>query len=147
MKIDFDSLYEMIENMDKSAKEKCLICHLPIEEDELILSCNHYYHSLCLNKKKDKIKCPYCEKMVTTKDKPLTKPIKKIPTGCKVKLLSGKNKGEYCGRINCSYHKIINNKVTVVDTTNNICQSILKSGLKKGQACGRTNCKLHNMNI
>jgi len=147
MKIDFDSLYELIENMDKSSKEKCLICHLPVEEDELILSCNHYYHSICLNKKTTKIKCPYCEKMVTEKDKPQSKPTKKIPSGCKVILQSGKNKGEYCGRINCSYHKIENNKLTLIDTTNNGCKAILKSGIKKGQACGRTNCKLHNINL
>ena len=149
MNIDFDSLYQMIENMDKSTKEKCLICHLPIEQDELILSCNHYYHSQCLNKKKYKITCPYCEKSVTTKEKvqELPKPTKAISSGCKVLLTSGARKGEYCGRNNCGYHKIIVNNIKTINTDNNICQSILKSGNRKGQVCGRHNCKLHNINL
>ena len=131
MNFDFDSLYKIIEKLDQSSKEKCLICHLPIENDELILSCNHYYHSICLNKTTNKIKCPYCQRLASIK-------LNKIIQGdCKVLLTTGNRKGEYCGRTNCCYHK--ENKY--------LCQSILKSGLKKGQVCGRNNCKLHNINL
>ena len=134
MNFDFDSLYKIIEKMDQSSKEKCLICHLPIENDELILSCNHYYHSKCLNKTTNKIKCPYCQRITSIK------PNKIIQDTCKVLLTSGNRKGEYCGRTNCCYHKL--NKENEY-----LCQSILKSGLKKGQVCGRNNCKLHNINL
>jgi hypothetical protein len=134
MNYDFDSLYKIIEKMDQSSKEKCLICHLPIENDELILSCNHYYHSNCLNKTTNKIKCPYCQRIASIK------PTKIIQYDCKVLLTTGNRKGEYCGRTNCCYHKL--NKENEY-----LCQSILKSGLRKGQACGRNNCKLHNINL
>jgi hypothetical protein len=132
--MDFDSLYKIIEKMNQSLKEKCLICHLPIENDELILSCNHYYHSNCLNKTTNKIKCPYCQRIASIK------PTKIIQYDCKVLLTTGNRKGEYCGRTNCCYHKL--NKENEY-----LCQSILKSGLRKGQACGRNNCKLHNINL
>ena len=134
MNLDFDSLYKIIEKMDQSSKEKCLICHLPIENDELILSCNHYYHSNCLNKTTNKIKCPYCQRIASIK------PNKIIQEDCKVLLTTGNRKGEYCGRTNCCYHKL--NKENEY-----LCQSILKSGLRKGQICGRNNCKLHNINL
>ena len=134
MNLDFDSLYKIIEKMDQSSKEKCLICHLPIENDELILSCNHYYHSKCLNKTTNKIKCPYCQRIASIK------PNKIIQEDCKVLLTTGNRKGEYCGRTNCCYHKL--NKENEY-----LCQSILKSGLRKGEICGRNNCKLHNINL
>jgi hypothetical protein len=134
MNLDFDSLYKIIEKMDKSSKEKCLICHLPIENDELILSCNHYYHSKCLNKTTNKIKCPYCQRIASIKSNKI------IQEDCKVLLTTGNRKGEYCGRTNCCYHKL--NKENEY-----LCQSILKSGLRKGQVCGRNNCKLHNINL
>lgn len=134
MNFDFDSLYKIIEKMGQSSKEKCLICHLPIENDELILSCNHYYHSKCLNKTTNKIKCPYCQRLASIK------PNKIIQDTCKVLLTSGNRKGEYCGRTNCCYHKL--NKENEY-----LCQSILKSGLRKGQVCGRNSCKLHNINL
>lgn len=134
MNFDFDSLYKIIEKMDQSSKEKCLICHLPIENDELILSCNHYYHSKCLNKTTNKIKCPYCQRITEIK------PNKIIQDTCKVLLTSGNRKGEYCCGTNCCYHKL--NKENEY-----LCQSILKSGLRKGQVCGRNSCKLHNINL
>lgn len=136
MSIDFDKLYSLVENINKSSNEKCMICHFPVDSDELILSCKHYYHSSCLNKKTSKIICPYCEKSVTVQ----TKPKIIIPSGCKVLLKSGVKKGEYCGRENCSYHKFSDN-IKII--SKNVCQSILKSGFKKGQACGRNNCKIH----
>ena len=141
MNFDFDSLYKIIEKMDQSTKEKCLICHLPIENDELILSCNHYYHSKCLNKKTNKLKCPYCQKMVSIK------PTKIIPEYCKILLTTGIRKGEYCGRTNCCYHKLNKETIIVIKQNEYLCQSILKSGLRKGEICGRNNCKLHNINL
>ena len=141
MNFDFDSLYKIIEKMDQSAKEKCLICHLPIENDELILSCNHYYHSKCLNKKTNKLKCPYCQKIVSIK------PTKIIPEYCKILLTTGIRKGEYCGRNNCCYHKINKETIKIIQPIENLCQSILKSGLRKGEICGRNKCKLHNINL
>ena len=137
MNFDFDSLYKIIEKMDQSSKEKCLICHLPIENDELILSCNHYYHSNCLNKTTNKIKCPYCQRIASIK------PNKIIQQDCKMLLTTGNRKGEYCGRTNCCYHK--ENKENKENEY--LCQSILKSGLRKGQICGRNSCKLHNINL
>ena len=134
MNFDFDSLYKIIEKLDQSSKEKCLICHLPIENDELILSCNHYYHSNCLNKTTNKVKCPYCQRIASIKSNKI------IQEDCKVLLTTGNRKGEYCGRTNCCYHK--ENKENKY-----LCQSILKSGLRKGQICGRNSCKLHNINL
>ena len=143
MNFDFDSLYKIIEKLDQSSKEKCLICHLPIENDELILSCNHYYHSNCLNKTTNKIKCPYCQRIASIKPNKIIQQDCKVllTTGdCKVLLTTGNRKGEYCGRTNCCYHK--ENKENEY-----LCQSILKSGLRKGQICGRNSCKLHNINL
>ena len=148
MNLDFDSLYKMIETMNQSLNEKCLICHLPIENDELILSCNHYYHSKCLNKKTNKVKCLYCEKIVTTKcNNKLIKQIKNIHEDCKVLLTTGIRKGECCGRNNCCYHKINKETITIIQPIENLCQSILKYGLRKGEICGKNKCKLHNINL
>lgn len=137
MDFDFDQIYSLIEKMNKSDKEKCLICHLPVDNDELILTCNHYYHSKCLNlKKKSGIKCPYCEKTVSIKLS------KTNDNSCKVIIKTGIRKGQYCGRNNCVYHKLAVNKITIIHS--DTCQAILKSGLKAGQLCGRLNCKIHN---
>ena len=162
--MNFDSLYEMIEILNESTNEKCLICHLPIENDELILSCNHYYHSKCLNKKTIKIKCYYCAKIVTEKKKEKNKNIKNITNitnECKVLLLTGIRKGEYCGRNNCYYHKLNKEIINVIDSKNviesvniitsispnNLCNVILKTGLRKGNICNRNNCKFHTINL
>jgi len=130
---DYEKIYEMISKMNKSTKEKCLICHIPIEEKELELSCKHQYHFNCINKKSGNFICPYCGKLNN---------LMKI-NNCKFKILSGINKGQYCNRINCGYHKkFLTNKIE-----DNICHSIIKSGLKKGQECGRSNCKYHHIII
>ena len=149
--MNFDSMYEMIEILNESTNEKCLICHLPIENDELILSCNHYYHSKCLNKKTIKIKCHYCAKIVTEKKKN----IKNITNECKVLLLTGIRKGEYCGRNNCYYHKLNKETINIIDSENiitsilpnNLCNVILKTGIRKGNICNRNNCKFHTINL
>ena len=153
--MNFDSLYEMIEILNESTNEKCLICHLPIENDELILSCNHYYHSKCLNKKTNKIKCHYCAKIVTEKKKEKNKKIINITNECKVLLITGIRKGEYCGRNNCNYHKLNKETINVINSENivtpilpnNLCNVILKSGLRKGNICNRNNCKFHAINL
>ena len=153
--MDFDSLYEMIEILNQSTNEKCLICHLPIDNDEIILSCRHYYHSKCLNKKTNKIKCHYCEKIVTEKKKGENKTIKNINSKCDIILLTGVRKGEKCNRNNCSYHKLNKEIINVIDTvytnttvqSSNLCNVILKTGLKKGNICGRNNCKIHTINL
>jgi len=98
MNIDFETLYKMVENLNQSTKEKCLICHFPVEDDELVLTCNHYYHSKCLNKKTNTIKCPYCEKTVKNKNE------KVINNGCKIILKSGPRKNEQCKKENCKIH-------------------------------------------
>lgn len=147
MNIDFESLYSLVENINKSTKEKCLICHFPIEENEMVLTCNHYYHSTCLIIKTQNIKCPYCEKTVKIKTQGSKN---NITEGCKILLLSGSRKGQYCGRNNCTYHKLTKDKIKIITKDKIInkekiveCPSILKSGSKKGQPCGRTNCKIH----
>lgn len=146
MDFDFESLYSLVETMNKSTKEKCLICHFPIDNDELVLTCNHYYHSKCLNKKTNNIKCPYCEKSVKIKKSDI-KPIKNtIPNGCKVLLTTGARKGEYCGRNKCPYHKLNKEKVVVINPIQT-CQHVLKSGPRKGQLCNKNNCKTHNLVI
>ena len=136
MNIDFETLYKMVENLNQSTKEKCLICHFPVEDDELVLTCNHYYHSKCLNKKTNTIKCPYCEKTVKNKNE------KVINNGCKIILKSGPRKNQQCGRINCTFHKINNNNDIII-----ICNAILKSGPRKNEQCKKENCKIHNKKL
>ena len=131
--MDFEKLYALVESMDNSTKEKCLICHFPIDTDELVLTCNHYYHSACLHMKSHNIKCPYCDKSVSAKQQIINK--------CIFIMRTGKNKGLPCNRINCKYHKI--NVIQEVIG----CASILKSGARKGLSCNRTNCKIHNINL
>ena len=96
---DFDNLYKLVSDMNKSSKEKCLICHLPIEEKELQLSCSHQYHHNCLPKTN---KCPYCQKPVTYNSNINNN----NNIGCKIILKSGPKKGLECGRVKCGYHKI-----------------------------------------
>jgi len=143
---DFDKIYEHIAKMNKSTKEKCLICHIPIEEKELELVCKHQYHFNCVGKKNGKFTCPYCGKSNKLENLNYIneqEPSKNILNGCKVKILSGIKKGQYCNRINCGYHK----KILVNILEDNICHTIIKSGLKKGQECGRNNCKYHHITI
>jgi len=137
---DYDKLYEMISKLNKSTKEKCLICHIPIEEKELQLNCKHQYHFKCVNKTNGNFTCPYCGK--SNKLDTLLK-INNNNNGCKFKILSGVNKGEYCKRINCGYHKKI--LTNIID--DNICHNIMKSGSRKGEECGRANCKYHQIII
>lgn len=130
--MNFESLYEMIELLNESTNEKCLICHLPIEDDELILSCNHYYHSKCLNKKTIKIKCHYCAKIVTEKKKDKKEGKKKY----KKRSINESIKKDKKGTIN----EIIKEDKKSIGTN---CEVILLTGLRKGESCGRHNCPYH----
>jgi len=106
--IDFDNLYNTVLNMNKSTKDKCYICHFPIEnkenENETILECKHGYHTDCIKNNNIKNNCPYCGK-VNKKTTDNKKPKNNII--CTNILKSGKNKGMVCGRNNCYYHNII----------------------------------------
>jgi hypothetical protein len=132
--IDFDELFNHCARLNESTKEKCLICHIPIQDDEeyLKLICNHYFHNNCVNYTQGKYKCIYCDKISLPK---------KMTTNllnnsmCKFILNSGKNKNTPCKRINCKYHKS--------DSDSNICNFILKSGKNKNTPCKRINCKYH----
>ena len=137
---DFDKIYDNISKMNKSTKEKCLICHIPLENKELELACKNQYHFNCVGKKNGKFTCPYCGKSNKIELLPLKET---ILTGCTFKILSGTKKGEYCNRINCGYHK----KILINKLDDDICHTIMKSGIKKGQECGRTKCKYHNITL
>lgn len=137
---DYDEIYKSIVEMNKSTKEKCLICHFVIDEKEIELNCKHQYHFNCINTIKS---CPYCGKIIKSKKSEVNK-------ACTYKMLSGIKKGELCNRINCGYHKIHNK--TPIDHENateypEFCLTIIKSGIKKGQECGRIYCKYHNINL
>jgi len=142
MEFDFEELYNLTLQQYKVTKEKCYICHNPIDESELKLSCKHEYHHKCFNKIKDKKKCPYCEKRVVIQNKNSID-IKDV-IKCQHKQ---KSNGLICERINCQYHK---NKPISIENFNindNICTTLIKSGPKKGQQCGRLCCKYHQINL
>ena len=140
-KIDFDNLLNYCLKLNESTNEKCLVCHIPVDNQiiYLKLNCNHYYHKKCINYKYGKVKCLYCEKVSLPK---LSDQIE-IQTisifQCNFILKTGPNKGNVCDRVNCKYHK----KIKENNLENNICQIILKNGINKGKVCGRVNCSYH----
>ena len=106
---DFDNLYKLVSDMNKSTKEKCLICHLPIEQKEMVLKCSHEYHHKCLPITKVMKTCPYCG--ANRKDRSIIVPdkhteISKILVICQSIIKSGVRKGQVCGRNKCNYHNI-----------------------------------------
>ena len=160
--MDFEHLMKIANKMNKIEGEKCLICHFPDNNKNLLkLDCNHFYHKNCLfnsSKIRSTVTCSYCnKKTLFSKAKKLSllnkKPCKKI-------IKSGINKGKICNRLNCKYHKnhlqselIITQDVNTNDPNskekdkiviNKIgCQSIIKSGKRKGEICKRLNCIYH----
>jgi len=63
MSIEFDKLLSIVNKLNDVKGEKCLICHFPDTDDNLIkLNCNHYFHPNCLGIKSSLIVCPYCER-------------------------------------------------------------------------------------
>lgn len=140
MTSEYEKLLSLVSKINECEGEKCLICHFPDKDENLIkLKCQHYFHLSCIpssNKLLEYIKCPYCDKN--------SKIIKNIKP-CNVILKRGPNKGKECGRNNCKYHKSI-----TVNTQNKQnkkseleCQTIIKSGTRKGEICSRINCKYH----
>ena len=150
--MNFDELLNYCNKLNESKCEKCLICHVPIEPNDIHLKfkCSHYYHPDCITNPSYKWNtnqsyiCMYCEKksVPTLINSNVTSNV--LPennNSCKVIMKSGSKKGKACERINCKYH---NNNI-VVD--NNLCTGIIKSGTKKGQACNRIMpCSYHKVN-
>jgi hypothetical protein len=171
--MDFDSLLSYCIKLNDSSCDKCLVCHIPIEnnDEHLKLKCTHLFHKNCIGYKSGSTKCLYCEKtsipeIINSSNK--IKPINNVSNiaeqkeiCCKVILKTGPNQGQYCNRQHCSYHKLTtpvivlnsngskkpnlkNNKNKPIIKTNK-CTVILKSGLKAGLECGREfPCKYHN---
>ena len=140
MSSEYDKLLSMVNKLNKVQGEKCLICHFPDSEENLIkLNCNHFFHAKCLdNSLMNSIICPYCG----TK----TKKISQKEALCKVILTRGANKGKECGRTNCKYHKnipIIINQIKKPDKL--VCNTVIKSGPRKGELCSRINCGYHKI--
>ena len=149
MTSEYEKLLSLVSKINKCQGEKCLICHFPDKDENLIkLKCHHYFHFHCIssnNKLKENIKCPYCDR--------ISKIIKNIDH-CKYTLQKGPNKGKECGRNNCKYHitnPIINklkiNKLKYDNKSDNKsdkqCKSIIKYGPKKGDQCCRIDCGYH----
>lgn len=130
--MDYKTVMKQMEQMMQVKGEKCLLCHFPDTDDNLIkLKCGHYYHRECIENSIDKkvyFTCFYCgfkENIYTNT------PI----NTCTALIKSGIKRGQVCGRVNCSYHKV---KKEIKK-----CSSIIKTGMKKGQICGRINCSYH----
>jgi len=173
--MDFDSLLSYCLKLNESSCDKCLICHIPIEntDEHLKLKCTHLFHKKCIGYKSGTLKCLYCEKIsipeiingsekINSNITPKLDINKQKDVCCKVVLKTGPNKGQYCNRENCKYHKLQVTQLVVFNPDGtkkpksklkqnkpiikkNICTIILKSGVKSGQACGRDlPCKYHH---
>ena len=138
-------MIELVNSIKNKAGEECMICHFPVESDNMIvLKCKHTYHNDCVNYlfKYNTIICPYCQTSCqishSTKsdiivNKSITVP---IFNKCEKIIKTGTKKGTVCNKINCKRH----NKITQV-----VCSAILKTGVKKGTICNKINCKRHNI--
>jgi len=100
---DFDKLYQVVSTNYKNEKEKCLVCHDPIESKELELSCTHKYHFNCFDVKKNN-KCFYCGKINKETHKKNINILNNV--NCTTLIKTGPKKGQICNRINCKYHNI-----------------------------------------
>ncbi len=165
--MNFDELFKYCQELNNSNAEKCLVCHIPVEnyDKHIKLKCTHIFHSECVKYKDGSLKCLYCEKTsvpdkINWNTNILAKPNE---ISCKLVLKSGPRKGQFCNRINCLYHKLnqsavikvinpttskqvkINKIKTNTKTKTNKCNHIIKTGIKAGQMCNRdTPCKYHN---
>ncbi len=186
--MNFDDLLKYCMELNESSSDKCLICHIPIEKNDIHikLKCTHIFHPECIKYTSGTVKCLYCDKVSTPykinygepKNVKVKKSIKEsisvnLPINsqnqlsCKVVLKTGPQKGNYCNRLNCNYHKLNNIKVQVINpvtkkiikplkqtntnkpiiTNNNCCTQIIKTGVKIGKQCGRNlPCKYHKIN-
>lgn len=138
MSSEYEKLLLLVNQINKVEGERCLICHFPDKNENLIkLKCKHYFHLNCIpstNKLSEYIKCPYCDK--NSKIIKFTKP-------CNVILKRGPNKGKECGRDNCKYHKTTITPKDINNPVQEVCKTIIKSGSRKGQICSRINCHYH----
>ena len=157
--MDFDSLLNYCVELNNSTNEKCLVCHIPIEnnDEHLKLLCNHIFHKNCIGYKTGSIKCLYCEKKSIPEIINGNNINKQTQLSCKVVLKTGTKKGQYCNRPECNYHKLQTTSVVVINPVNkqkvkplnkniklNKCTIILKTGNKSGQTCDRElPCKYH----
>ena len=122
--MEFDNLAKLINSLEQSKNDKCMICHLPINHDKnkIIFQCGHKYHNNCIkfNKKSNWFKCYYCKKSNYAKLCRIKECNKRTfnknrlcinhnvkESFCQIILKSGKRKGQICNRIYCSYHKKI----------------------------------------
>ena len=131
MSLEYDFLFNLVNNMNKVEGEKCMICYFPDKPINLLkLDCGHFFHKRCLvdselkNVKKKIIMCPYCDSrsnlvqvikndinknnLASFKKQKSCKISNIDEVRCKVILKSGKNKGIECNRINCKYHNKTN---------------------------------------
>ena len=165
--MNFDELFEYCQNLNNSNSEKCLVCHIPVENTDkhIKLKCTHIFHPDCVKYKNGSLKCLYCEKSSIPNKINWDTNILLEPNeiSCKIILKTGLRKGQFCNRINCLYHiltppviKIIN-QTTIKSKSNNQttikskqikinkCTHIIKTGVKVGQMCNRDSpCKYHN---
>jgi hypothetical protein len=179
---DFNSqLYKLLSDQNEVDDNVCLITNLPLEHEYITLQCDHkfnyksifneiskqkcHYNQLEVTRlKKNQIKCPYCRniqggllpyKTGFLKTKFVNHPEKMqyLPNSCVYPFLSGKKKGEWCGKKcsekYCKNHKrIVDNRKTKVESCpkppQNIiitlplnvgCKYIYKRGPKKGTSC------------
>lgn len=165
--MNFEELLKYCTELNESKNEKCLVCHIPIDSDEkyIKLECSHIFHSDCVKYKSGILKCLYCEKSSTPSllNYSNTNLLPLLPNiiYCKMILKTGPNKGKFCNRPDCKYHKIDTKPLQVIDVVTNKpikiikpkskpkpknfgCQILIKTGPKTGQPCGRLECKYHN---
>jgi len=167
--MNFEELLNYCTNLNESNSEKCLICHIPIDQPNnsyIELKCKHIYHTDCIKYKSGPIKCLYCEKI----SNPIIHQNKSIQNQknilCKFILKTGPNKGKYCERSNCQYHlnKITNDSIIILNEklkknnkilktkkkifTEKFCNYIIKSGPNIGKQCKRpTPCLYHKNQV
>ena len=138
--MNFDELFKYCQELNKSNSEKCLVCHIPVENKDkhIKLNCNHIFHPDCINYHGGSFKCLYCEKTS------IPEKINWNQLLCKIVIKTGLKKGQFCNRNNCLYHKIKPNVIQVIETK---CNHTIKSGINLGKECGRNlPCKYHTKN-
>jgi hypothetical protein len=162
--MNFEELLKYCTELNKSKNEKCLVCHIPVDSDEkyIKLVCSHIFHPDCVKYKSGSIKCLYCEKssIPSLINYSNSLPLAPDVIYCKILLKTGTNKGKFCNRHNCQYHKINSKPVQVINIETNKpvkvvkpkaktkqknigCQILIKTGPKAGNLCSRIDCKYH----
>jgi len=145
-------------NEETDENNVCLISYEKLEDNYITLYCGHKFNYEAIfnevkqqkrqhnHVSKKQIKCPYCRKLQTGILPPrenyeqiwyVNKPnelVMKLYT-CNYTMISGKRKGQPCGKKShfekCKIHL---NKTTVQKEP---CSFILTRGKRKGEACGK----------